>query len=134
MKKDQFIWLECKTIQCIYVLQLTAEFIEMINKKFQPTPVKRPEWALPSENKDFKWNFLDVFRKKSKKELYACFDGIEDLSSDEEGDWSCSSSKRSDSSFENSIKKNKKLTKETLPSINRSDISGKFQLFYDGNV
>jgi len=97
IESKAFTWVEFKTIQGTYLLQLVAEYIEVINSQNQTPEFKQPPWAEDGEKEPRKGITFKMIKdqffssgKKDKKEksknntFYEEFDAIDVVSSNDE--------------------------------------------------
>eukprot|EP00111_Clytia_hemisphaerica_P002781 TCONS_00007823-protein len=96
LESKNFTWIEFKTIQGVYLLQVLAEYIETMNVKLQPPVFKQPKFVLDEEEEPKKKITFTMLKeelfgagKKKKEEdktFYQDFDAIDVVTSSDENE------------------------------------------------
>ena len=96
LESKNFTWVEFKTIQGIYPLQVLAEYIEVMNVKLQPPVFKQPKFVLDEEEEPkkkitfsmLKEELFGASKKKKEKDktFYQEFDAIDVVTSSDENE------------------------------------------------
>lgn len=90
LDETTFTWVELNTIQRIYLVQVTGEYISIMQEQHKLPAFKQPGWVASKRSHKLTWELFkqEVFgvNKKPKDQYYLDFDNIQDLESSSDDD------------------------------------------------